>query len=174
MLTSTHAHVTWTVTAGRPHRGWRVLGAVLPDLPGWVLGAWLRAGGARGRELIDRLYHRQPQRAVHEIGHSGPAVAALLATSPPGSRRRALAAGWAGHLAVDAVTHHSDAWPLGWPLTRRTWASPLSYWERDHHATAYFAAELAYLAATARRAPAIALLAAGCSLASRRTWPPGG
>jgi hypothetical protein len=61
----------------------------------------------------------------------------------------AVAAGWAGHLAIDYATHHSDAWPPLWPLRSRGWASPVSYRDPEHHARGWSAAEtLAVAAAT--------------------------
>lgn len=172
MLTSTHAYLTFRVTRGRRHARWSVAGGVLPDAPGWLFGLVLSARGLRGPRLIERLYQEQPYRATHELAHSLPLALALLAAGPAGSRRRAVALGWLGHLVVDAVTHHTDAWPLLFPLSRRTWAAPVSYWEPGHHAAAYRAAEIVVLALTARPTSVRAALAAAATAASARTWPP--
>lgn len=172
MLTSSHAYLTWRLVRGRPRTAPRVLGSVLPDLPGWTLGPVLRARGYRGERFLRRLYHEQPLQSVHEAAHSAPLAALVLVLAPRGSVARALAQGWLGHLAVDAVTHGSDAWPLLVPLTRRTWASPVSYWEPGRHPGAFRAAELALVAATARAARVPAALTALASLLASRSWPP--
>jgi hypothetical protein len=41
--TPSHAYWTWRLTRERPVVGWRVLGAVTPDLPGFALAAGLLA-----------------------------------------------------------------------------------------------------------------------------------
>jgi hypothetical protein len=63
-----------------------------------------------------------------------------------------------GHQLVDYATHSDDAWPPLWPLSSRRWSSPMSYWQREHHARAYAAAEsAAFLVALAtdRSAPRV-------------------
>lgn len=170
MLTSSHAYWTWRAARGRPGAAAAVAGGALPDVPALVAAAALRAGGVPRRDLLAAAYRRPLPRLVHLAAHSALAPAALAAAAGPrrpGARR--LAAGWAGHLAADYATHHTDAWPPLWPLTRRVWRAPVSYWEPAHHARAWSAAEAVALlaaAATERSAPGRAAALAAAALAT--------
>jgi hypothetical protein len=167
--TATHAYWTWRLARERPHAGWRVLGAVAPDLPAVALGVALSARGVGRDDLLDEIYLRPTWRWVHLGAHSLLSPAALTAVAGGRSQARSFAGGWTGHLLVDYLTHHTDAWPPLWPLTKRGWPSPVSYWELGHHARLWSAAESAALALAAIRddRPRRRLLgAAACLLAA--------
>jgi hypothetical protein len=177
VLTTSHAY--WSARAARRSgaAGWAALGGVLPDLPAVVLAGVALAQGRRGPDLLRHTYQRPGPDRVHRLAHSLAGPAALLLTAP-GRRRRALALGWAGHLAADLVTHHDDAWPHLYPLSPRRWRSPVSYWQREWHGRAWSAAESAALAVAlatertaGRRAAALAaLVAAALPLTRRHPW----
>lgn len=152
VLTSSHVYWTWRLTPRAAAVA--VVGAVLPDLPALAVGAVLVGRGRRGRELFRTIYHRPPWREVHLAAHSAFGPLALAARG--GRRARLLAAGWGGHLAIDLVSHHDDAWPHLWPLSRRRWRSPVSYWQSSRHATLWKRTEtlaLAVAVASDVRAP---------------------
>jgi hypothetical protein len=150
--TYSHAALTWTAArlADSCEAGvaaWAAAGATLPDLPATAGAAWL---GLRRRRL-DRTGFREevcarrsfsaPDAALHS---ALPLGALLLAfwTSGSGDRslRRSLFAfliGWTGHVLVDALTHAEDARPVLWPVSGRRFRSPVSYWDRSHHARAF-------------------------------------
>ncbi len=67
--------------------------------------------------------------------------------------------GWAGHVLADALTHAEDARPILWPVSKRRFRSPVSYWDRSHHARAFTMVEHGAL-----------LLLAACCI-SRRLHP---
>ena len=76
----------------------------------------------------------------------------------PGVRERdadgtllALLLGWAGHVLVDALTHVEDARPILWPLSRRRFQGPISYWDRAHNARSFALFEHATLLLVAAR-----------------------
>ena len=121
----------------RRRSGWTALGAVGPDLPALGAGGVLLACGVPRHELLERLYHRGPGRTANLAAHSLLVPAALAAATSRGSARRAVATGWLGHLAVDYLSHHDDAWPPLWPLSRWRRPSPVSYWQPEHHARAW-------------------------------------
>lgn len=125
-----------------------MLGAVAPDLPVICAVAVLRARGRPTEGLLDAAYHGPGLAPLHMAVHSllAPTAAALVGRAP-----RAFAAGWLGHLLVDYATHARDAWPPAWPLSRRRFPSPVSYWEPDRHARAFSAIEVAALVAAASR-----------------------
>jgi hypothetical protein len=151
VLTSAHAYWTWRALRGRPRAPWAVLGAAIPDLPGVTRALPLAAGGLRGTELMMAVYHRPGWREVHRAAHSAVVLAAAAVLGRRSRRVRALALGWAGHLAVDYACHSTDAWPPFWPLSARSYPSPVSYWERERHAAVWSRAEtLALILATLR------------------------
>ena len=177
VLTTTHGYATWLLSRrARRHRPAMVLGGVLPDLPAWAMAVVTTRRG-RGGSMVARVYTGGRARWMHQAVHSVFAPLLVWAGSPSGGRGRALARGWAGHLVVDLVTHHSDAWPMLWPVTDRRWASPVSYWENDHHARGLRVVELAAIACTASMAgtrssrlaalPAFLVAAGGAAVASR-------
>lgn len=142
MLTTTHGYATWLLTRGRRRAPFAVVGSTVPDLPALAL-AMLALKRRADTSVVDAIYLDERFRWLHLTTHSVFGPLALAAASRRGSRARALAIGWAGHLAVDLVTHHSDAWPFLWPLTQRAWPSPVSYWEPEHHARGLRSGELA-------------------------------
>ena len=126
-------------------------GACLPDVP--YLARALSLAARRGRRLsvaeamTELDYVGTPDWKPDLAVHSLVPIAALLGLA--GAARsetvredvRAFAAGWAGHNLIDLATHSSDARPHLWPLSRRRWRSPVSYWDRRHHALAVLALE---------------------------------
>lgn len=113
------------------------------------------------------MYEREPWRSVHLAAHSTLAPALLWTAGRRRPTVRTIAAGWAAHIAVDLASHHDDAWPPLWPLSRWRWSSPVSYWQREHHAPMWRAVEALALAAAVvsdrrftRRLAGIAALAA--------------
>jgi hypothetical protein len=151
---------------------------VIADLPALGRGSVLLALGVPREELLAAVYHRPPWRSMHLALHGAPVAAAAAVAARRSPAARSVCAGWAAHLAVDYVSHHTDAWPALWPVSGRHWSAPVSYWEPDHGARTWSAAETAALAAAAvsddSRAgrvlgAAAALLAAGPLLAGRRS-----
>lgn len=85
----------------------------------------------------------KPDLALHSLIPIVP-VLGLSRALPSGPVREgvlAFALGWAGHNVVDLATHASDARPHMWPLSRRRWHSPVSYWDRRSHAIPVLVAE---------------------------------
>lgn len=158
MLCRRNVHITshgyWTSSIARgacaAHPRWAAFGAMLPDLPAGVLTVGLRATGRSWRVAGDEAFDERFE-PVHRATHSAVAAAALAVSAHRASRRRAVAAGWAGHLLVDLVTHHTDARPPAWPLSHRVWRSPVSHWEADHHAAEWNAVDAVALASAAYR-----------------------
>jgi hypothetical protein len=165
---NTHSHVvfTWALARrlrpDRPGLAWlAAAGAGLPDLPYLARAVQiLRRSGWRPQrtETLRQLDYFDepawtPDLALHSLVTVAPVLGAPMALRSP--RRReglaAFAAGWTAHNVVDLVTHASDARPHLWPLSKRRWHSPVSYWERGAHAIPVMSAEHAVLFALARR-----------------------
>lgn len=146
----THAILSYALAfrlSGPLAARWAAAGALLPDLPALAgsAGLVLRRGrfsrGALYGEVCGKRRVGLPDAALHS--------AAVLAVALPvalGVRGRGFWLGWSGHVAADLLTHGSDARPLLWPLSRRRFASPVSYRERDRHGAAFTLLEHAALA----------------------------
>lgn len=159
----TLSHVLITTSLGAALRARQVdvdqraflAGAALPDLPLAALAGAYKAvralRGARSNDpeaptdrfdvgCHDRFFNDPLWIASYGIPHA-PAVIAALWLAGRGTGRgdlRWLAAGLALHSAIDVLTHHDDGplllFPLDW---RRRWRSPVSYWDRAHHGSAF-------------------------------------
>jgi phospholipid N-methyltransferase len=129
------------------------LGAVIPDIPYWVLGTALAVRRRTHGQMRARLGYDgselnwPPDLAAHSV--LAPAAVLAAAALLRSSRLAALGAGWAGHILCDIPVHHTDARPHGYPLWARRFHSPLSAWDRHHHAYAVTAAEFVLGAAAA-------------------------
>lgn len=148
------SHGYWTHRLARraraAHPRWAAFGGVLPDLPAGALTVGLRGTGRSWRVAGDDAFDQRFE-PVHRAMHSAVGAAVLGVGAQRASRRRAVAVGWAGHVLVDAVTHHADARPPAWPLSHRVWRSPVSHWEADHHAAGWNAVDAVALAMAAYR-----------------------
>ena len=162
----TYSHVLLTRAAARRLRpedpaaaSWAA-GAAFPDAAVISRAAWLFArrrtfsrSGLR-EEACAKGYFAGPDAALH----SALPVAALLVLCRalgPRERRRAPGAfllGWLGHVLTDALSHAEDARPVLWPLSRRRFRGPLSYWDRSRHAAPFAAVEHDALLVLAARA----------------------
>lgn len=170
MLATTHASWTSWLVGDAAWRRWAIAGSVAPDAPAISRGLWVLAAGRSGERAFDRIYRRSPWREIHRAVHAvwAPLALAALARDPRG---RALCAGWAGHLVVDLATHSDDAWPHLWPLSERRLRSPISYWERDRHATLVMSVDLASNVLALRQRPSpiavVAVVTTSVSLLAR-------
>jgi hypothetical protein len=175
VLTTSHAQWTAVLSRGRRHSTWSVLGSVLPDVTAWVVAGAQTLGGTPRDEVLDRTYHQSPFREVHLALHAAWAPLLLISRAPRGSRRRALGAGWLGHLAVDFFTHHADAWPPAWPVSAWRWPAPVSHWQHEHHSRLFGAADAAGLTVALRRRPTplgwVAFAVGTASLLQQLTTP---
>ena len=135
---------------------WGTAGALLPDVPAVAGAVWLavRRLGWFSHEEFDaevcgRKLFRGPDAALHS---ALPVAALLMSYSTTEARARdprgaflAFLLGWTGHVIVDSLTHGEDARPIFWPLSKRRFVSPISYWDRAHHARLFSLAEHATL-----------------------------
>lgn len=174
MRTYSHAALTWTVVrladpSEADVAAWGAAGATLPDLPAIAGAVWLDSRRYRLDRIrvLDEVCAKRSFAGPDAVLHSALPVGALLlilrTRGPRGrSLRKPLFAfliGWAGHVLADALTHAGDARPMLWPVSGWRLRSPVSYWERSHHARAFTMVEhgaLLLLAAWAisRRVPA--------------------
>ena len=112
-------------------------GAMLPDLSLYLMaGVSLFVLGISPQVVFDQLYFSEAWQLVFKIDNSfvlwglGLAVALWL--------RRAWAIALTGaallHIGLDFPLHHDDGRAHFWPLSNWIFESPVSYWDRGHHA----------------------------------------
>lgn len=124
---------------------WIVAGAVAPDVPGGLFYAYQHFVLGRESEAIYPAVYGLPQwQLVLAPSHSVLVVALVILAARWRGHEGWSAFGWSAmlHLVADAVTHVADAHPHLWPLTDWRLHSPVSYWDRSHHAALFVPLEL--------------------------------
>ncbi|TFL16468.1 cobalamin biosynthesis protein CobQ [Jannaschia formosa] len=111
-------------------------GALLPDLSLYLLAGGSLAIGIPAGRVFGELYFSDLWQMIFAIDNSVPIWGLLLAMGIWAKRLWIVALAGAGllHLALDLPLHHDDGRPHIWPLSDWVFASPLSYWDRAHHA----------------------------------------
>lgn len=120
---------------------------MLPDLSSTVGAVWLAGRrrrfnrGELDEEVCARGSFAGPDAAIL-VG--GLLVTFWTCTSRERKRYKLLLAFlvvWAGHVLADELTHAEDGRPVLWPLSERRLCSPISYWDRSHHARSFAVVE---------------------------------
>jgi hypothetical protein len=154
-------------------RAWPVvLGAVLPDLPGYTFWACHRLAGLTDPQIWGELYPQPFWQDLLGPFHSLPLALALLLLGAL-IRRPGLswfAASWLLHAVLDVPLHHTDAPRFLFPFSDLRFRSPISYWDRAYHADVVAVLELlallggaTYLALRTRRALVRVALGVTCA-----------
>lgn len=112
------------------------VGAVLPDLPMFVMYGWAKGILRQSEAQIWReTYWRSGWQTINHLFHSIPlaAIALLLASW---AQTWAIALGSASmvlHCLGDLPVHHDDAHRHFLPFSHYRFISPISYWDPQHH-----------------------------------------
>lgn len=124
-----------------------VAGALIPDLYIFGIWIWAKVSGVGEADLWRRIYFMEPAPVMSAVFNSAPLYALLLIIGlwlgPVWLW--AFAAAALLHLALDFPVHASDAHAHFWPLTNWRFESPVSYWDRAHHAGWVNGVEIALL-----------------------------
>ena len=114
------------------------IGAVLPDLPMFVFFAVetfiLKTSQ---RELWGSRYFMEAWQTFFDLFNAVPLILILLGVGYyllHSERIVVLAWSMLLHCGFDLVTHHDDGHHHFFPLSDYAFESPISYWDRDHHA----------------------------------------
>ena len=161
METYSHAFFTWAlvkhgVKAGRAAGIAGVVGTSFSDVPSfagtayYIGPSYLRDGwySMDTQEVLQAIYFTGPLGGMGSVLHSAVPVLALLAlyrifNLGRRDRRRILLwflLGWLGHTLADFLTHVNGVRALLWPLSDRTWASPVSYYNSAYYGREFFLA----------------------------------
>ncbi|MBL1173833.1 hypothetical protein [Pantanalinema sp. GBBB05] len=139
MNTPSHAVINLALLMGQPQMVLPIaVGAVLPDVPMFVMYAWAKGVQQQSERQIwtGTYWHPQWQLINHSF-HSIP-LAAIATTVAYFMDCQAIA--WLGlsmvlHSLGDLPVHHDDAHRHWLPFSHYRWISPLSYWDPRHHGT---------------------------------------
>ena len=114
------------------------IGAVLPDLPMFVFFAVetfiLKTSQ---RELWSSRYFMEAWQTFFDLFNAVPLILIVLGMGYyllHSERIVVLAWSMLLHCGFDLVTHHDDGHHHFFPLSDFVFESPISYWDRDHHA----------------------------------------
>ncbi len=138
MNTPTHLAVAVTILGRRSqpqNTKWIIWGALLPDIPMYLLLAFDLLRRVPIQEIFDSRYFQDYWQIPLNIFNSIPLYVALLALAYvykwQGLKYLSLAA--LLHIALDFPVHREDAHAHFWPFTNWHFISPVSYWEHDHY-----------------------------------------
>lgn len=164
MNTPAHLLIGWAVFArnsNKPVIIATLIGALMPDLSLYVLaGTSLFILGISPDVVFGELYYSDLWQTIFAIDNSFIVWGALMGLALIFRKDWAIALCGAAllHLALDLPLHHDDGRPHFWPLSSWIFESPVSYWDKQHHAGIVGPVEFA--------------LAVGCAVAiiGRRVW----
>jgi hypothetical protein len=113
-----------------------ILGAFMPDLSLYAMAGWhLFVLGTSADVVFHQLYYSDAWMAVFSIDNSFFVWGAILGFGL--WMKKAWVIAFAGaallHLALDFPLHVDDGRPHFWPLSDWKFASPVSYWDRNHY-----------------------------------------
>jgi hypothetical protein len=137
MNTPSHAILNlFALTKFAPHTTWPILlGAILPDVPMFVLVVWAKVKQIPSDELWTKVYWQPFWQDFTHGFHSIPIAAGLAAIG------HLLHLDWLKWLCVSAIlhslgdfpVHNDDAHRHFLPMSQFRFISPISYWDRAHY-----------------------------------------
>jgi len=156
MTTQSHAilNIALLSKRGKPHlHSYAFLGAVIPDIPIFIFFAvetsFLQTSQ---RELWSTRYFMEAWQNFFDVFNAVPFILILIGIGYYLMRsERVTIVAWSMliHCSFDFLTHHDDGHHHFFPLSDFIFASPISYWDRNHHAGLFRPIELlAILAAS--------------------------
>ncbi|MDC0739674.1 cobalamin biosynthesis protein CobQ [Cognatishimia sp. SS12] len=140
MNTPAHLLLGWAAFGrrGAPRHEWAALaGALAPDLSLYLLaGGSIFVLGIPPSVVFRDLYYSDLWQGIFAVDNSFVVWGLLLLVAVWRQARWGVAFAGAGllHLALDFPLHHDDGRAHFWPLSDWIFASPVSYWDRAHHA----------------------------------------
>ena len=141
MVTQSHVVLNIALLSKRdkPFRHYcAFIGAVLPDLPMFIfftVETFIRK--TPQRELWGSRYFIEAWQNFFDLFNSVPLILILLGIGYYLlNSERIVVFAWSMiiHCGFDLLTHHDDGHHHFFPLSDFVFESPISYWDRDHHA----------------------------------------
>jgi len=144
MMSPTHTIMALAILGrtGKPKRNWAAfIGSIIPDAFIYICASWLIGiKGVTHQQMWNEIYFDPPMQLTASVFNSIPLYIVLAGIG--WSFRAKL---WARiimffalaaliHIAFDFPVHNDDAYAHFWPLSDWRFISPVSYWDKDHHA----------------------------------------
>ncbi|MGI0489557.1 hypothetical protein ACN4EK_29425 [Pantanalinema rosaneae CENA516] len=137
MNTPSHAVINLALLMEHPQFALPIaVGAVLPDLPMFVMYAWAKVVRRQSERQIWTETYWQPQwQLINHSFHSIPltAIASAVAYLADYPAIAWLCLSAVLHSLGDLPVHHDDAHRHWLPFSHYRWISPISYWDPRHH-----------------------------------------
>jgi hypothetical protein len=140
MNTPAHILIGWAAFARKGDNrvvAAAIIGGLAPDLSLYLMaGVSLFLLNIPPSVVFGELYFSPTWQTIFSIDNSFIVWGALLAWAMHKRHAAgiALCAAAILHLVLDFPLHHDDGRAHFWPLTSWVYESPLSYWDRNHHA----------------------------------------
>lgn len=141
MTTQSHAilNIALLSKRGKPFlHSYAFLGAVIPDIPIFIFfGVETFILQTSQQELWSTRYFMEPWQTFFDIFNAIPLILIVLGIGyylMHSERMTVVAWSMLIHCAFDFLTHHDDGHHHLFPLSDFIFASPISYWDRNHHA----------------------------------------
>ncbi|WP_341862199.1 cobalamin biosynthesis protein CobQ [Gymnodinialimonas sp. 57CJ19] len=149
---NTPAHLIFGAAAfGKPEHRWTLAaalaGGLMPDLSLYLMVGWhLLIAGTEARVVFGELYYSDTWQTVFAVDNSFILWGGVFALALWQGWRVLIAFSGAAlvHIAFDFPLHAGDGRAHFWPLSRWIFDSPVSYWDRHHHANWVGPTELAF------------------------------
>lgn len=138
---NTPAHLIFGLTAfGLPERkavtAAALAGAMIPDLSLYLMVGWhMRVLETPPQVIFGELYFSDAWQSVFRVDNSMVlwGIALVLGVMARSQVVVALCGAALLHLVLDFGLHHDDGRAHFWPITDWIFASPVSYWDRNHY-----------------------------------------
>lgn len=140
MNTPAHLLIGWAAFGRKTSRGVAcaaLFGALAPDLSLYLLaGTSLFLLNIPANIVFDELYFSPQWQTIFGIDNSFVVWGAVFGLGVYLRKRwvQAMAGAALLHVGLDFPLHHDDGRAHFWPITNWVFESPVSYWDRGHHA----------------------------------------
>lgn len=134
---NTPDHAFWTYVAFH-RKDWRtkaVAGSIAPDVPFYISSAYFFLAYGVGMEVWIQAFETSWIKPFGSFSHSLVVFvfASVVAFCLGKKSWYPFLYGWILHIFTDILTHVSDAQPVLWPLSEKTFPGFVSYWEARYH-----------------------------------------
>ncbi len=144
---NTPDHAFWTYAAFHKKDWWTkaVVASMLPDLPFLISSAYFFLMYGMSMDVWIQAFESSWVKPFGFFSHSLVIAIPLLVIAIYLEKKSwyPYFYGWIVHIFTDILTHVSDAQPVLWPLSDRTFPGVVSYWEPKYHGHEFTVVNLA-------------------------------
>ena len=137
---NTPAHIIFSLALLGRENAWRyaiaiAIGAVLPDVGMLIFYGWQKLQGIEESIIWSDIYFRPHWQNFFDLTNSIPLILIAIIIAAWQQRKffTLLFASMLLHCLLDLPVHHDDAHRHFFPFSDWRFASPFSYWDREHY-----------------------------------------